>query len=229
MSELLSVEFTNILDDQSSTERDVHKFLKQYPGIIIALFNVSWNWYGILSEFKLGADYRADFLAVSADSGRWHVVFIELEGPHDQIYLKDGQAAKKLRVAQKQTADWQKYFQAHKQTIKHELSKWLQSMDVCAQNMLMGTGGGAHNEIMLPNVFLHDQYKIMIGRRSSFGSNTEHHMPGPGAGYWPSVSTYDRIIDYLKGREKQIEQYDHMGDLRKELSFHDKFGRWACP
>lgn len=219
MQELLSAQFAAILDDPTSTERDVHAFLKRYPLLMVHLFNVSWNWYGVIPEFSLGTKYRADFVVVSADSGSWHAVFIELEGPHDQIYLGDGAPAKKLRAAQKQVSDWKKYVEAHKGTVKQEIAKWLRPKNVVSQNKLMGKGGRAHDEILLPDVFLWDKYKIMLGRRTSFAAEREHHMPAPGAGYTPQVSTYDRVIDYLV----QVEKNKYLSNIPDYLSHHDLY------
>ena len=197
----LSTQFQSLLDEPSSTETDAMRFIKQYPMLMVKLFNVSWNYYRVFTEFPLGTDYRADFMVLSADSGSWHAVFIELEGPNDRIYLKNGEPAKKLRGAQKQIDDWKKYFKSHHDSIKHEISKRLEIRRVCAQNKLLGSEGWAHDEILHPDVFIWDSYKIMLGQRSSFKDEPTDHMPAPGQGYTPVVSTYDRVVDYLRSRE----------------------------
>jgi hypothetical protein len=178
--------------------------------LMVRLFNVSWNYYLVASEFRFGNDHRADFLVLSADSGRWHAVFIELEGPNDIIYLKDGLPSKKLRAAQKQVTDWEKFCRSRTDHVKQEIAKLLKPRKVRAQNRLMGQGGFSHDEILLPDVFLHDQYKIVIGRRKSFADEPINHMPAPGHGYHPQVSSYDRIYDCLVDHEENryIERLD---------------------
>ncbi|MBN1342839.1 MAG: DUF4263 domain-containing protein [Phycisphaerae bacterium] len=198
----LSQRFRELIDDPKATERDVHSFLKAYPMIMIQLFNVSWNYYLAIPEFELGTDFRADFLVLSADSGAWHAVFVELKGPNDRIYLKDGSPSKKLRDAEKQIADWQKFCRARTDEVKHGLAKALKPRCVSAQNLLMGRGGYAHEEIELPGCFFHEQYKIVIGRRSSFADEPSTHALAPGFGYGPQVSTYDRVLDFLVDHEQ---------------------------
>lgn len=197
----LSTEFREILDNPTSTETDAMRFIKRYPYLMIQMFNVSWNYYAVFPEFPLGTDYRADFLIVSADSCGWHAVFVELEGPNDQIYIKDGSAAQKLRQAQKQVEDWKKYVRTNSNVVKSEISKRLKPKEVPAQNKLMSAGGKAHDEILLPDVLLNDTYRIMIGRRASFAGTPEHHMPTPGFGIPSLVCTFDRVLEYLVGLE----------------------------
>ena len=213
----LSAKFKKILDDPAATERDAQRFLKSFPMLMVRLFNVSWNYYLAVPEFSLGTDFRADFLILSADSGRWHTVFVELEGPNDQIYLKNGQPSKKLRSAQKQIDDWQRFVRGRTNEVKQEIAKILAPRRIGAQNKLMGRSGYAHDEILLPEVFLHEQYKIVIGRRSSFADEPTHHMPAPGEGYGPQVSTYDRIYDCLldeeqRGHSKGFDEYLRCAD-----------------
>ncbi|MCH8968381.1 MAG: DUF4263 domain-containing protein [Planctomycetes bacterium] len=214
----LSQTFKQLIDDPSSTERDVHRFLKRYPMLMVRLFNVSWNYYLCIPEFPLGNDYRADFLVLSADSGCWHAVFVELEGPNDVIYLKDGTPSKKLRGAQKQVEDWDKFCSNRAEEVKQQIARVLKPRGRCAQNRLMGCNGLARDEILHPDVFLHRQYKVVIGRRSSFQDEPTHHMPSPGAGYSPRVSTYDRVYDCLHSLES-ISRYQN---LEKYLSCDDR-------
>ena len=190
---------------------------------MVRLFNVSWNYYLAVPEFQLGTDHRADFLILSADSGRWHAVFVELEGPNDRIYLKNGLPSKQLRAAQKQLDDWQRFVCGRTDQIKQEIAKVLKPRLICAQNRLMSCGGYAHDEIVHPDVFLHHQYKIVIGRRSSFVNEPTHHMPAPGCGYSWQVSTYDRIYDFLADQEenkyvKELNRYLSCDDKRCEYS-----------
>ena len=215
----LSKQFKQILDDEKSTETDAMRFIKSYPMLMVRLFNVSWNYYRVFPEFQLGTEYRADFMVLSADSGSWHSVFIELEGPNDQIYLKKGGPAKKLRAAQLQISDWQKYVRAHGDTVKQEIARRLKKRRVIAQNKLMGKGGWAHDEILLPDVFVWDSYKIMLGQRKSFDDEPELHMPAPGAGYSPQISTYDRVHDLLV----KMEADRYINELEEFLTHDDLY------
>ena len=212
----LSDQFKSILDDPSSTERDVQRFLKEYQHLIIDLFNVSWNYRRVVPEFQLGNEHRTDFLVLSADSGSWHAVLIELEGPHDRLYLKDGTPSKKLRVAQKQVSDWQHYVRSYPSEVCRTIARILKQENVCAQNLLMGKSGcKAHDEILHQEVYLEFQYKIVIGRRATFQDEPRNHMAAPGAGYIHDVSSYDRVLDRLIELEDRIGYPELRIDLRR--------------
>lgn len=212
-----STKFREILDNPKTTERDVHSFLKQYPYLIIKLFNISWNYYICVPEFKFGNDYRADFLVLSADSGSWQAAFIELEGPHDDIMLKDETPSKKLRIAQKQIGQWEIFFRNHLSTVRHDLAKILKDKDIPALNKLARHGGKASAEIENPTTNIFAKYHIVIGRRSKRYSD-KNMEPCPGFGYEEKIVTYDRLLDAIIEVESNSFIADHEGYLRCNTS-----------
>jgi len=215
-------EFRRLLDDPKSTERDTHRFLKKYPRIIIDLFNASWNYYICVPEFRFGTDYRADFLVLSADSVVWHAVFIELEAPHDEIYLKNETPSEALRIAQKQIAQWETYFSNHIGTVRREIAKVLKNKDVGAQNKLGRLAVDAHIEIAHPDTSIWDKYHIVIGRRS-MRYNEKTGEPVPGSGYGESIVTYDRLLDKLKAIEENPYLTNTEGYLKWSDAHHRPF------
>ena len=89
----------------------------------------------------------------------------------------------------------------------------------------MGRGGYAHDEILLPDVFLHAQFKIVIGRRSSFVDEPTHHIPPhPVPGTTGMLVTYDRVYDYLIDQGGQDPQ-DGFGTVSFAATISEAFIR----
>lgn len=210
-------EFKQLLDCSQTNERDVHAFLKQYQRVIIDVFNISGNYYICVPEFRFGNDFRADFLVLSADSGKWNAAFVELEGPHDAIMLKDETPSSRLRTAQKQISQWEDYFTNHTATVRHDIAKILKGRDdVPAFNKLARQNTSAFIELANPETWIKRNYHIVIGRRSGrYSDNTNE--PCPGFGYGEQVVTYDRLLDKVK----EIQYHPYISDAKSYLQWSD--------
>lgn len=194
-------------------ERGVHRFLKDFPYIIIHTFNVSWNYYLCVPEFPVGSQYRADFLVLSADSGCWHVVFIELESPRAQLYLGDGTPSRTLRIASRQIEDWVNAFSVEDRELRYRLSRLLAERDVAAQNGWSRGHKKAEAEILDPRTWLRAKYHIVIGRRGRLSPEEQNRRARPGAGYPAPLATYDRLVMTAKEIESNCEESG--GDVMK--------------
>ena len=212
-SPAVSEQFRQMALSEGATERAVHSFLKKYPFALIRLVNLSWNFHCLISEFRLGNDFRADFLVLSADSGSWHAHFIELEGPHDNPYRNDLTASPKLNWAFRQTDDWREFATQHRTALQHEFAKQLRPFKAAAQNALLGKGTHAHIEIEHPSVFIDFDYHLVIGNSSSF--TDEERAAHKRFSSWRMVMTYDRIYESMK----EVESWHKsLAEQRKTLS-----------
>ncbi len=88
--------------DKVQTERQIGEYLKRNLSLIRVLNEHSWNCVITKAEFNMGGQYRADFIVLSACSGYWNCVLIEMQSPKDHIFLGTGDASKGLREAQRQ-------------------------------------------------------------------------------------------------------------------------------
>lgn len=193
------MEFEAVINQ--ANEREVHSWIKTHPYIMVPLFSRAWNNYLVFSEFSLGTDYKADFLVLSADSGSWKASFVELKGPKDRIFLKNGTPSKKLRQAQKQIEDWKIFFRNRQQVVRQEMAKHLHKCRVTAQNALMGQEVSAAIEITHDSTVIWDDYHILIGRRAEYLREPPNTWARR-SGYQDTISTYDRILDWLRISEK---------------------------
>ena len=198
---------------KGATERKIHAFLKEYPLALIRLVNLSWNFYYLISEFRLGNDFRADFLVLSADSGQWHAHFVELEGPRDNPYRKDRTPSRKLNWAFKQTDDWREFTDQQKPALQREFAKYLRPLKAAAQNALMGKGTTADIEIEHPSVFLDFDYHLIIGNSSTF--TEDERAAHKRFSSWRQVMSYDRVYESMK----EIESWqENLAEQKKTLS-----------
>jgi DNA-binding sugar fermentation-stimulating protein len=165
---------------------------------------VAWNYYTCVSEFKLGSDYRVDFLILSAHSGYWHAIFIELKPVDAKLYIKDGTQSKELRVALKQIEDWKQWIRMNEGILRREFSKILKKDKAPAiwpypiLGYKKGHSSGA-NEIADISSNVHYIYHVVIGRRGRLSEEEQkrrslNDIPGDA----PTIATYDRLLEAAK-------------------------------
>lgn len=87
-------------------ERTIHDYLKKHPRLVVDAFCCSHTNAYVVSEFSLGDEYRADFLAGVPMSGGWFLYLIELEPPDAPLFTKKGVPAKHLNAALSQHRTW---------------------------------------------------------------------------------------------------------------------------
>lgn len=212
----VSEQFKSVALREDATERDAHAFLKRYPYVLIHLFNKSWNLYKIFPEFRMGTDFRADFVIISADSGAWHGRFVELEGPNDRLYTNAGTPRKKLSWAIRQTNDWRDFTWAHKASLMREFAKLIKPLGRPAQNNLMAHGVPADVELEHPNTYIDFDYYVVIGNSQRFSdSDRKTHT------HWSSdgVVTYDRVYRTIQELESRCDT------LKRQREFLANSGR----
>ena len=202
----LSEEFRSIVLSSKATERAAHAFLKRYPYVLIHLFNKSWNFYKIFSEFRLGTDFRADFVVISANSGYWDVHFIELEGPHDSPYTQSSTPSRKLNWAlDKQMIGWT--LRMNIVIISRiELAKAVKPLRAPAQNHLREHNTTADIEIGHSKTSKHFEYHVIIGNSRRF---TEAHRKAHRRhSHWHGVLTYDRVYNAMCDLEARYNSFE---------------------
>ena len=208
----LSARFEELLGADPN-EREVHRFLKEFPYIVIQTFNVSWNYYLCVPECPVGSQYRADFLVLSADSGSWHAVFIELKSPRARLYRGDGTPSRPLRIANRQIEDWANAFSVEDRDLRHRLSRLLAERAVAAQNGWSRGHKMAESEILDPRTCLRAKYHIVIARRGRLSPEEQNRRASPGAGYPAPIATYDRLV--MTARELESQCDESCGDVMK--------------
>lgn len=179
--------------DNANNEREIGAFLKKKLSLIRELNEHSWNCVITKAEFNIGVKYRADFVVLSACSGYWNCVLIEMQSPKDRIFNQKGEALQGLREAQRQVQDW---------------DMWIKENEVAFRQQLAELAKGKHSQCS--NVSLHQlaetelrdlkttvryKYKILIGRRD-FLKQEDNKRRSQFTDF--EIVTFDRLLDYAK-------------------------------
>lgn len=201
----LSEQLAAILDSGNG-ERAAHAFLKDHPLIVQNAFARAWNANICVAEFPLGAEWRADFLLLSADSGHWIATLIELETPSCRLYLKDGTPSKTLRIAQRQLKDWKSWVQENESYLRQQFAKILRAYGTAAQCSVADSHQKADTEVLDPRTVISFDYHIVIGRLSELSAEEQYRRVRE-RDVWggPEIATYDRLLHAAKRLEPAIE------------------------
>jgi len=202
-------ELLEILESNQG-EREIHEFLKKHPVLVENAFNCAWNFHICVPEFKLGADFRADFLILSAHSINWHAIFIELKDFKTKLYNINGTPTKSFQQAQKQIKNWKEWVRINEPYLRKSFSKILEKENappiwpIQIENYTKGYSSGA-TEISDMKSYVAFYYHIVIGRSSTLSPEEREFRQKDTTWGGSEVATYDRfleiarIIDKAKG------------------------------
>lgn len=150
--------------EQAKNETDIGKYLKKNLDLIRVLNEHSWNCVISRAEFPIGAKYKADFIILSACSGYWNCVLIEMQSPCDKIFNRNGEASRELREAQRQVQEWNMYIETNKSAFRDQLA------DLAGDRPAFCSNADIHHlaktELRDPKTVIYFKYKVLIGRRA---------------------------------------------------------------
>lgn len=178
----------------AKNEREMGTYLKDNLNLIKRTLNVwAWNCVICKPEFRLGAEFVADFIVLSAHSGCWNCVLIEMQSHKDRIFLKDGTASKGLREAQKQIQEWKMWIENHNTEFRGYLAELAKGEPAQCSNAMKHIY--AETELRDPKTVIRYYYKILIGRREYLGEDGNQRR-----NYFDGfeIVTFDRLLDYAK-------------------------------
>lgn len=118
--------FSLLIHNPETNEHDVLKFINHEPqayhiiGSIFtaAGFRVGHHGAFLFPEFRLGNEYRTDYLLIGKGSGGFEFVFVELEKPNGYVTLKNGHLGQVIRSGENQIEDWKLWVDANFATLK---------------------------------------------------------------------------------------------------------------
>lgn len=187
--------------EESKNEREIGRYLKENIHLVRNTLNVwSWNCVICKPEFKIGTKYIADFVVLSANSGHWNCVLIEMQSHKDRIFLKDGTASKGLREAQKQVQEWKIWIESHNAEFREYLAELVKGEPAQCSNVVRHTR--AETELRDSKTVIFYKYKILIGRRGFLdeeGNQRRNYFDGI------EIVTFDRLVDYAKRLDECFE------------------------
>ncbi len=192
----LSEQLRAMLDAPSTTEREIHAFLKKHKDIVVGAFATSWNYTNAFAEVQLGADLRVDFLVLCANSGQWIAHLIELKSPSASLYTSKGEKSKELLLVERQLAQRLEWRRTNEQAFREALVKRI-SAETAAQCSNASVHSRAKSELRDPHTYISHHTHCLIGRASALTDRErELRRQDDQVHAWgsPDVVTYDRLL-----------------------------------
>src|SRR3989304_795577 len=181
--------------ETARNEREIQPYLKKNLLIVRNTLNYwAWNYTEVIPEFQVGNEYRADFLILSADSGSWHAVFVELKSHRARQFTKAGIPTKSLSLALRQLDDWERWLDKNDNAFRLSLSRHFEKKRVAAQCSTADSHIRAAEEIIDPRTPITKHYKVLLGRRSML-SKEENERRAAFLRKNHEILTYDRLLD----------------------------------
>jgi hypothetical protein len=196
---------TDLLENTKG-EREVHRFLEEYPEILSRCL-VSGGVPYMVSQFSLGSDYTADFVLVKGISGGLEVTMVELEPPDEPLFTQKGVAAERLNMASLQIEDWKRFVAGNRTYFYKCLSKEIQRKNLLANELNRGkapTDSQLHSFAEVQD-FASVRYVIVIGRSSTMTPEQQYRK----ATYLKDsfdIMTYDRLLETAR----ECDRYHHI-------------------
>lgn len=182
-------EFENLLNDTSTSERDVLNFIKHKKAHFIVgsilKNNYSFGHHAlyVFPEFQMPPSYKADYLLVGKNSDGYHFVFVELEKVHGDVTLKDGSFGDIVRKGISQIDDWEVWLEKY-------FSHLTVVFEVCK-----------NKKEIIPNEFrdfdkTRVHYVVIAGRRVDYNDKTYRLRRTNLEQRKLFIIHYDNLIDY---------------------------------
>jgi hypothetical protein len=164
----------------------------------LAAFNRAWNTHHVIPEFRVGTDFRSDFLILSAHSGAWIATFIELESHRVGLYRRDGVKTRSLSVAERQIAEWKHYVKRFESVMRHQLAAVLRRKRECAWCSVGERFKSGADEITSPDTSVYYYYHVVIGRSSSLTEEEREYRAQDMSWGGDVIATYDRFLAFAR-------------------------------
>ncbi|CAH0325507.1 hypothetical protein SRABI84_05431 [Peribacillus simplex] len=152
--------------DSEPNERQVLNFINdQEHYLLIAsllkLYNFGHHEAYLFKEFQLGTEYIVDYLLVGKGSGGYQFIFIELEHPSKNAFLKETHdLAEPYRKGINQINDWKYYLELYSDTLIPTFKKAIKTNDSLPEEFTLNDSTRRH-------------YVVVCGRRKYFEINQE--------------------------------------------------------
>ena len=193
---MLTEKLLKILD-HSTGERDLCKFLKENPFVLLKSLNHSGNPRWVIAEFPFGTDHRADFVVLVPFSGGFEILLIEIEPPNSKIFNLDGRLAKHANKAFEQVKSWDTYIGKNRRHFLKDIKKFAQEKNLIRShsepvNCSVGW------DIQDFRMSIHHRFNIIIGRRRDLDDPSLERKAEFGKNSNVSIITSDRLLEGTK-------------------------------
>jgi len=190
-------ELKELIDNESTTERQIVNFIKSNRAYFIIASVLTDFRFGhhnayAFPEFELPPDYKADCLIIGESSYGHEFIFIELENPHNNITTKDGSFGETFRKGIRQIENWNSWIEENFSHLELVFRKH------------KGTTCDLPREFLkLDTTRIH--YVVIAGRRKDFNEKTY------------------RLARQMKAQRIGILHYDNLLDKTEQILRSENF------
>lgn len=190
----LTEEFSSIVHNQDSNERDILNFINHKPAHYIIGSLLTYKDFGhhetyIFPEFSIGAGkYYADYLIIGKNSGGYEFLFVELEAPNKRTTIKNGYEGQATRSGLNQISDWKSEIEANFHLITKEFEKHCIDVGKLPKEFKQYDSTRMH-------------YMVITGLRNDYNDVTYRIRRLKVNGSGIDMYHYDNLIDLSKGLE----------------------------
>ena len=191
--------------DSARNEQEIGRYLKDNLGLLRILNEHSWNCVKVAAEFPVGTKYRSDFLILSACSGYWNCVLVEMQSPKDKIFTKKQEYSAGLREAFRQVGEWEMYIKKYEDAFRNQLADFASDEPAYCSNAADHTR--ASTELRDPRTVIRFRYKILIGREAYLDAELNERR-NTLVDHRCEIVTFDRILNYAKRLDEAEAAHD---------------------
>lgn len=189
---------------KAATERPVQRWLEQNPLVLSASLGGIAYPNKVVSQFKFGTDFIADFAAIGAYSGAIGVHLVELEPPGAGLFTKKGVAAQRLNGALAQIGAWKTFIAKKCPVVLAELAKVFKKRELVfgrGTEPTDTTGMALHD----PRQHVTWYFHIVIGRRDTLTKEDLERKTAYFTQAEVDVMTHDRLLETAGGFDQTTE------------------------
>jgi hypothetical protein len=173
---VVEVETLRRVINASVDERPIQDHLAANPRLFSPLLGGGHGRW-VRPKVRLGDRFETDFMVADADSTGFHWLYVELESPKADIFLKSGELAEKARHGIHQIHEWRNYIEQNGSEARR----------------LREEGG-----LGLPQIGRSDWGLVLIGRTETIGEDPAERRRQLESDERILVHTYDWLLDQLE-------------------------------
>ena len=115
---------------KNDKELKIQAYLEAHTYVLKAAVGVpEWAFNYVIPQFRLGSDYRADFIVFAGQSNSYEITIVELKRPSASLYTKKSILSKELNTACMELYKYRKWINNNIDEFKKKLVYEIKKQD----------------------------------------------------------------------------------------------------
>jgi hypothetical protein len=108
---------------------------------VLHAFNRAWNTHQVISEFKVGTDFRSDFFDSQRTQARGWRRSSNLNHRTHACTNRDAVPTRALQIAKRQIAEWRHFVERFEPLLRHQFAALLRNRNECSWCSVAASSG----------------------------------------------------------------------------------------